>query len=114
MRGPRALTDVEIVALYAAGYDSDSIGYRASCSGTTVLKIVREAGLPIRGPGTRSEKRLHLTSDQIIARYLAGESALTVAQAAGCVPSTIYNVLRRAGHRPRPRIDKRRGGKFSK
>lgn len=113
MRAPRTLSDEEIVALYASGTDSDSIGFRAGCSGTTVLKIVRDAGEPIRAAGGRPAVKLLLTDQQIIDRYNAGESGTKLGAAAQCVPSTIYRILRSAGIHPRPRTNKRRGGKFA-
>jgi hypothetical protein len=88
------LPDEQIVTLYASGLDSETVAGRAGCSGKTVLDIVRAAGHPVRRPGAGSGRPLALTPEQIIARYEAGESGVRLADAAGCVPSTIYNILR--------------------
>lgn len=81
--------------MYVGGLDSDSIGFRAGCSGTVVLNLVRAAGHTVRRPGKGSGRKLLLDEDTIIRRYNAGESGIDLAAAAGCVPSTVYNILRR-------------------
>lgn len=103
MRRGRLLTDDEIATLYASGLDSDSIGYRAGCSGSTVLAICRAMGVPIRPPGAPPpRKRLPLTDEQIIARYKAGESGPRIAQACDVAVTTVYYTLRRHGVTIRP------------
>jgi hypothetical protein len=93
----RLVSDAEIVALYASGLDADTIGYRAGCCGTTVLAIVRASGGTVRSPGAGRDKPLKLSAEVIVRRYLAGESGPMIADAAGCVASTVYRVLRRHG-----------------
>lgn len=83
--------------MYASGLDADSIGYRAGCSGSTVLAIVRASGGTVRPPGSNPGKPLRLTAAEICKRYQAGESGPILAAAAGCVASTIYRVLRAHG-----------------
>jgi DNA-binding CsgD family transcriptional regulator len=93
----RTLSDAEIVRLYVEeGLDSDTIGARAACSGTTVLDKVRNAGHPVRKPGGRRKTAiLKLSEEQICALYRAGESAPAIADRAACATSTIYLILRR-------------------
>lgn len=93
----RLIPDSEICRLYASGLDADSVAYRAGCCGTTVLAIVRAAGGAVRPAGNNPGKPLKLTAAEICKRYLAGESGPIIADAAGCVPSTIYRVLRAHG-----------------
>jgi|SRR5690349_10553137 len=90
----RLLPDERIVEMYVSGVDSDTVAGRAGCSAKTVLDIVRAAGQTVRRPGAGSGRPLTLTAEQIIKRYQAGESGVRLAEAAGCVPSTIYNILR--------------------
>lgn len=51
------LTDAEMVRLYAAGEDAMTIGLKAGCSNTTVIKILRNAGVTIRTRGCGRAKR---------------------------------------------------------
>jgi DNA-binding CsgD family transcriptional regulator len=95
---PRELTDAEIVSLYVEQkLDSDSVGARARCSGTTVLNLVRAAGHPIRSAGGRRKSTLPIPESKVIELYLAGQSGPQIAASAGCTPSSVYRVLRRAG-----------------
>jgi hypothetical protein len=109
----RLLSDTEIADQYASGVDSDTIGLRAGCSGTTILKIVRALGGEVRGRGGRNQLMLPISDSEIVRRYEAGESGPRLAREADCVSSSIYNVLRKAGVRPRPRTNKRRAGRFA-
>lgn len=93
----RLLPDDQIVRLYLDGMDSDSVGYRAGCSAKVVLQIVRAAGHAVRRPGCGSGRPLKLSTEEIVRRYQGGESGTMIAQAAGCVASTVYGVLRRQG-----------------
>jgi hypothetical protein len=105
MRRPtqRLISDEEILRLYAEEeLDSDTISYRAGCSSTTVLDIVRKLGGVVRGRGGCSERKtLKLTDAEIIQRYKDGASGLTLAEQAGCEPPTIYRVLHSHGVRTR-------------
>jgi hypothetical protein len=93
----RLISDEEITALYASGLDADTVGYRAGCSGSTVLTIVRASGGTVRSPGCGRDKPLTLSAEVMVRRYLAGESGPMIAADAGCVASTIYRVLRQHG-----------------
>jgi len=78
--------------------DGDTISYRAGCSSTTVLDIVRKLGGVVRGRGRGSERKtLKLTDSEIIQRYNDGASGLTLAEQAGCNHVTIYRVLHSHG-----------------
>lgn len=95
-QGRRSLTDEQVIHLYLSGLDSDSIGYRANCSGTTVIAIVRAAGHEIRKKGGRRHSLI--MSDADIAKlYVAGQTGPQIADSIGCTPSSIYHVLRRLG-----------------
>lgn len=93
----RLIPDDKIVELYASGLDADTVGYRAGCCGTTVLAVVRASGGTVRPPGSNPGKPLKLSAAEICKRYQAGESGPIIADATGCVPSTIYRVLRENG-----------------
>lgn len=92
--GRRSLTDEQIIHLYLSGIDSDTIGYRANCSGTTVISIVRAAGHEIRKKGGRRHS-LPMSDADIAKRYTAGETGPEIARDIGCTASSIYHVLRR-------------------
>lgn len=93
-QGRRSLTDEQVIHLYLSGLDSDSIGYRANCSGTTVIAIVRAAGHEIRKKGGRRHS-LSVTDSEVIQRYRGGQTGPEIAQAIGCTSSSIYHLLRR-------------------
>ena len=102
-RQQRRVTDAEIIRLYVdAGMDADAIGFQAGCSGTTVLNIVRAAGHPIRNPGRGAPRAKRIPDDEIVRRYLAGQSGPLLAQIAGCTAGTVYRVLRDRGVEIRP------------
>lgn len=103
VRNRRTLDDAEIIRLYVCEQlDSDTIGAKAQCSGTTVLNIVRSAGHPVRKSG-RGVPRSRLIDDaEIIRRYRDGASGPAIADAAGCSASGVYHVLRRHGVAIRP------------
>jgi hypothetical protein len=99
----RLLPDAQIVAMYLSGVDSDTVGHRAGCSAKLVLQIVRAAGGTVRRPGLGAGRRLALSAAEIVQRYQKGESGVRLADAAGCCPASIYNILRRHGVRVRDR-----------
>ena len=119
----RLISDAEILCLYIEEkLDSDTIGYRAGCSSTTVLSIVRASGAGIRSRGKRGKRKaLKLTDAEIIQRYNDGASGVTLAERAGCDHGMIYRVLRLHGvsvrtatergaaTRARDRLDKAKG-----
>jgi hypothetical protein len=67
----RPISDEEILRLYVEEkLDGDTISYRAGCSNTTVLDIVRKLGGVVRGRGRGSERKtLKLADAEIIQRY---------------------------------------------
>lgn len=93
----RLLTDQQITELYAGGLDADSIAFRAGCSGTTILKIVREHGGTVRPAGSNPGKPLKISAEELVERYLRGESGPRLAETAGCSVATVYTHLRQAG-----------------
>jgi DNA-binding CsgD family transcriptional regulator len=95
-QGRRTLSDEEIIRLYLSGIDSDTISYRANCSGTTVISLVRAAGHEIRKKGGRRHS-LPTSDADIAKRYTAGETGPQIARDIGCTPSSVYHVLRRLG-----------------
>ena len=64
----RPISDEEILRLYVEEkLDGDTISYRAGCSSTTVLDIVRKLDGVVRGRGRGSERKTlkrerHLTT----------------------------------------------------
>jgi hypothetical protein len=99
----RRISDAEIIDLYGRGLDSDSIGARAGCSGSTVLKIVRDAGHPVRGRGGRpADYQRKLSDKEIVRRYQIGMTGRELAEAAGCTPTAIFAILHRANVSVRP------------
>jgi len=108
-QGRRTLSDEEIIRLYLSGIDSDTIGYRANCSSTTVTNIVRAAGEAVRGRGTRPRKNLLIEDGEVLRRYRNGESGPTLAAAAGCTTAVIYRIIREAGGHVRASISQKGG-----
>lgn len=99
----RSLPDAEILRLYAAGVDSETVGFRAGCSGGTVIKVVRRLGGTVRGrAGRPADHQRKLSDHEIIARYRTGASGRELAEAAGCTAPTIYHILSRHGEPRRP------------
>lgn len=102
-RRSRKLDDAEVIKLYVEdGLDAETIGFRAGCSGTTILNIIRAAGHPVRNAGRGAPRNRRISDDEIIARYREGQSGPAIADAAGCTAGTIYSVIRKAGLQPRP------------
>jgi CobQ-like glutamine amidotransferase family enzyme len=99
----RLISDEEMLRLYIEEeLDSETISYRAGCSGKTVLEIIRKLGGVVRGRGGRNERKtLKLTDAEIVQRYNDGASGLTLAKQADCDHATIYRVLHRHGVRTR-------------
>lgn len=93
----RRLPDDEIIRLYREGLDAESVGFRANCSSATVLDLVRASGEPVRGRGSRPRTVLRLDDAEIVRRYRDGQTAATIAVAAGATISMIYHTLRRLG-----------------
>jgi hypothetical protein len=88
--------------LYLSGLDSETIGFRANCSPTTVIDIVRRAGHPIRPRGNRPGPRRSMEDGEMIKRYRLGETGQQIADAAGCSVGTVYRILQREGVDRRP------------
>ncbi len=92
----------EIVAGYEAGSHSAELSRRFGVSKTSVIKILREAGVAIRRQGL---------SDADAARtehlYLSGLSMAQAAEELDSAASTVCFVLRQRGVRTRPRPDGR-------
>lgn len=95
-RRRRTLPDEEIVKLYVdERQDSETIAFRAGCSSSTVLAIVRAAGHEVRRPGSPPPLKPRMISDaEIIRRYRDGQAGPRIADAAGCTPATVYRILR--------------------
>lgn len=93
----KLIPDEQIAEMYASGLDADSIGYRAGCSGSTILAIVRSLGGTVRPPGSNPGKPLRVSAEELVRRYQAGESGPILAAAAGCTASTVYRLLRNHG-----------------
>lgn len=103
------MDDAAVIEAYNAGEDADSIAFRAGISAYYVLKTVREAGHPIRKPGTAKRKTLKLTDAEIARRYAAGEAGTALAAEAGCASRTLYKIVREQGGIVRPPCSHNRG-----
>lgn len=91
----RALTDQQIVNMYVGGMDAESVGFKAGCSGSTVLNLVRAAGQTVRPSGGRRRSTLSIPESEVVRLYLDGQSGPQIAVIAGCTPSAVYHILRR-------------------
>jgi len=100
-RTGRLLSDEEIVKRYVGGLDSFTLGLQAGCCGVTVLQIVRAAGETVRMKGATPRRTLRISDADIVQLYQSGLSGGEVGDRAGCSASTIFNVLRAAGVKPR-------------
>jgi hypothetical protein len=98
----RRLTDAEIIALYASGLDSLTVGIQAGCDANTVLNIVRAAGGTVRPSGGRKPLAKSLIPIEEAARlYDSGLSVHEVADRAGIDHATMRQRLIRFGVRLR-------------
>ncbi|MDH6242706.1 helix-turn-helix domain-containing protein [Mycobacterium sp. OTB74] len=80
----------EIVALYRSGEPSTAIGATYGLNKNSVIKVLREAGIPIR--------RQSLTSEQIddaIRLYRTGQSLATIGRQLGVDHGTVWRALRK-------------------
>jgi hypothetical protein len=100
--GQRRLPDQEIISLYLSGLDSETIGFRANCSPTTVIDIVRRAGHPIRPRGNRPGIQRSMEDGEIVRLYRNGQTGQQIADAAGCSVGTVYRILQRHDVERRP------------
>lgn len=98
MARKRLLTDEQIVDLYLSGIDSYTVGLRANCDATEVLKKVRAAGHQVRKRGGRPLLSLSIPIEQAVKLYQQdGLSVQDVADRAGVNRATMAKALRRAG-----------------
>jgi hypothetical protein len=103
-RGPRKLSDEQIITEYLECRDSDRTAIAAGCSAATVLRILHENNIPVglgRGKGGRRRTVLRLSDDEIVARYQAGQSVGKILEVSGGSPDILYRLLRRHGVRLR-------------
>jgi hypothetical protein len=102
----RKLTDQEIIDLYFSGLDADAVGYRAGCHPSTVLNLIKRAGLkPRRRGGVKPVRPIAWTDDKIEAEYHAGMTITALAEQAGSNRENIRRLLVRRGVRLRTAQD---------
>jgi hypothetical protein len=102
----RLLSDQEIIDLYFSGLDADTVSYRAGCHASTVLNIIKRAGLsPRRQGGVKPTRPINLTGEEIEARYHAGLTITALAQQTGSNRENIRRLLIRRGVRLRTSQD---------
>jgi hypothetical protein len=80
----------DIVARYRSGEPSTAIGVADGLNKNSVIKVLREAGIPIR--------RQSLTDDQIaeaVRLYEAGQSLATVGRHLGVDHGTVWRALKK-------------------
>lgn len=99
-------TDREIIHAYTKERKSArEIAEEFGCSQDRVYNILRDHNIPRDIPGgsapTAPDKK-----KAIIAAYLAGEGATSVAKRFGVDKKTVYNLLVRSGHGTRPTSDR--------
>lgn len=101
-RRGRTLTDEQIVSRYLGGASSLDVALEAGCTAETVRDLVLKAGHKMRKRGGQRPKKPRPISDEdIVSRYVAGESGVKLADLCACSTAMIYNVLARAGVRRR-------------
>lgn len=106
MLAERLLSDQEIIDLYFSGLDADTVSYRAGCHASTVLNIIKRAGLsPRRRGGVKPTRPVSLTDEEIEARYHAGLTITAIAQQTGSNRENIRRLLIRRGVRLRSAQD---------
>ena len=87
---------------YQAGETIDELAAAFDVSITPVRRALVEAGVPFRRRSWRPVP-LELESEELVARYDAGESAASLARAAGVSVHTVHRRLREAGVTLRPK-----------
>jgi hypothetical protein len=94
---------LEIVARYEAGEPSTAIAASFGLSKGSVIRLLREASIPIRNQG--------LSSDQVAEagqRYVSGDSLAKIGALLGVDHGTVWRALTKRGVRMRDRHGRKR------
>ena len=92
----------EIVKAYKGGASAKALGLQHGCTQGTILRVLREAKVPIRPRG--GTKRVKLPVARVVRQYTEkGLSTTALAQKHGCSASTITRLLESQGVTLRPR-----------
>lgn len=116
MRPPEKFTPeqrAKAVRLYELGESARAAGAAIGATQGSVFNMLREAGVPVRSTsesraiyfergGRPSVSRYDIPVDEVLARYLAGESAKSLADRFGTCHDAIRRRLKKAGARIRP------------
>jgi hypothetical protein len=94
-----------IVARYQAGEMVDALCAEHSIGRDAIYKILRRSGVEVEKRGGAPETPPEIEV-KIIAAYISGEGATTVAAQFGVNKRTVYNILNRASVGTRPRHDR--------
>lgn len=97
--GRRKQPDPRAIQAYADGLGSVAAAKMAKVSPQTLTTWLREAGVPVRRPGTRP---LTPKQERSVQAYLEGSSPIALARKHGVTRNTVLNWVRRSGHAVRP------------
>ncbi len=99
----RRFTEAEIAEVWErrkAGEPTRSIARRLGCNGSSIRRLVEDAGGVRPAPRRRAERHLTLLEREEISRGVAaGESLRVIASRLGRAPSTVSRVVVRNGGR---------------
>ncbi len=100
-----------IADLYLLGFTAQEIATRAGCGRSTVLRRLRELGIPLRSARDYTQKRRgkriaphrpDILDGILVDLYAKGLSTTAIAQQLGCNGSTVWRRLKSAGTKLRP------------
>lgn len=110
---PSEATKADAVQRYQAGEGQREIADALGVSQSAVMQWLRRAGVKARKPGEMKAVRLvpPEVSDEIVRRYLAGESFNQIGKALNLSPLTVRKRCQSAGVKPRTLSDATRLGR---
>lgn len=84
----------DVLSLYAEGKTAAQIGKYFGCSKRPVLRILKRNGARLRKAGTIPAIDWEVQKEEIVKRYLAGETQAQLAEAVGCMQTVVGDHLR--------------------
>lgn len=107
-------TEREVAKLYARGTSSTEIIRRFGIDRTTVLNIVRRHGGTVRSRGSNAREFTKSELRAMKARWLRGESQVSLAKHFATCQSVVSRVLRQSGVKPDPRVSGQAHGRWKR
>src|SRR5712692_1551532 len=100
------IPDAKIIRMYQSGISANKIANRICLHRSTIEVILKRNNVTVRGQ--KIKHRLDIDTDEIVRRYVAGESSVALSQAFNCTDRVIAWRLRNAGVKLRTLSEARR------